>query len=38
VLVAAAFLYGYALEDLSEAELAHRDDDFHFLIGVRAVA
>jgi SAM-dependent methyltransferase len=38
VLVASAFLYGYALEDLSEAELAYRDDDFHFLIGVRAVA
>src|SRR3954454_2978525 len=38
VLVASAFLYGYALEDLSEEELVHRDDDFHFLIGVRAVA
>ena len=38
VLVASAFLYGYALEDLSEAELEHRDDDFHFLVGVRAVA
>jgi SAM-dependent methyltransferase len=38
VLVAAAFLYGYALEDLTEAELSRRDDDFHFLIGVRAVA
>jgi len=38
VLVAAAFLYGYALEDLTEADLAHGDDDFHFLIGVRAVA
>jgi hypothetical protein len=38
VLVAAAFLYGYAAEDLTEAELAHRDDDFPFLIGVRAVA
>jgi SAM-dependent methyltransferase len=37
VLVASAFLYGYALEDLAEAEVAHRDDDFHFLIGVRAV-
>lgn len=37
VLVAAAFLYGYALEDLDPAELAHRDDDYHFLIGVRAV-
>jgi SAM-dependent methyltransferase len=37
VLVASAFLYGYALEDLTEEEVAHRDDDFHFLIGVRAV-
>jgi SAM-dependent methyltransferase len=37
VLVASAFLYGYALEDLSPAEIAHRDDDFHFLIGVRAM-
>jgi SAM-dependent methyltransferase len=38
VLAAAAFLYGYALEDLTESELGHRDDDFHLLIGVRAVA
>jgi SAM-dependent methyltransferase len=37
VLVAAAFLYGYAFEELSEAELRHRDDDFHFLVGVRAI-
>ena len=37
VLVAAGFLYGYALEDFTEAELAHRDEDFDFLIGVRAV-
>jgi SAM-dependent methyltransferase len=37
VLVASAFLYGFALEDLDERELRHRDDDFHFLIGVRAV-
>jgi SAM-dependent methyltransferase len=36
VLVAAAFLYGYALEDLSEAELVARDPQFPFLIGVRA--
>lgn len=36
VLVASAFLYGYALEDLTEDEVNHRDDDFHFLIGVRA--
>jgi len=38
VLVASAFLYGYAAEDLTEADLARRDDDFHFLMGVRAVA
>jgi SAM-dependent methyltransferase len=37
VLVASAFLYGYALEDLDPAEVARRDDDFHFLLGVRAV-
>lgn len=36
VLVASAFLYGYAVEDLTAQELAVRDDDFHFLIGVRA--
>jgi hypothetical protein len=38
VLVSAAFLYGFAMEDLDEEELRHRDDDFHFLTGVRAVA
>lgn len=37
VLVAAGFLYGYALEDFTAQELAHRDEDFDFLIGVRAV-
>lgn len=37
VLVAAAFLYGYALEDLDPAEVAHRDEDYDFLIAVRAV-
>jgi hypothetical protein len=36
VLVASAFLYGYAAEDLEPEALAHRDDDYHFLIGVRA--
>jgi len=36
VLVASAFLYGYALEDLEPSELAYRDEDFHCLIGVRA--
>lgn len=38
VLVATAFLYGYALEDLSEEELSARDPQFPFLIGVRASA
>lgn len=37
VLVAAGFLYGYALEDFTAEELAHRDEDFDLLIGVRAV-
>jgi SAM-dependent methyltransferase len=37
VLTAAAFLYGYAAEDLSEAELAHADPDCELLICVRAV-
>jgi len=37
VLVAGAFLYGYALEDLDPDDVAFRDDDYHFLIGVRAV-
>jgi hypothetical protein len=37
VLVAAAFLYGYAQQDLTPAELTHRDDTIEFLIGVRAV-
>lgn len=37
VLVAAAFLYGYALEDLAPTEVAHRDADYDVLIGVRAV-
>lgn len=36
VLAASAFLYGYALEELDPSELAHRDDDFHLLVGVRA--
>jgi len=38
VLVATAFLYGYAVHELTEAEVNHRDDDYHFLLGVRAVA
>jgi len=37
VLVASAFLYGYAVEDLTEEQLAARDPQFPFLIGVRAV-
>jgi SAM-dependent methyltransferase len=37
VLVSAAFLYGLALEELDEEELSHRDDDYDFLVGVRAV-
>jgi len=37
VLTAAAFLYGYAIEDLSEEQLDHRDEDYDMLVGVRAV-
>ena len=37
VLVSAAFLYGLAIEDLDEDELRHRDEDFDFLVCVRAV-
>ena len=37
VLSAAAFLYGYAQEDLTADEIAHRDEDFEVTIGVRAV-
>jgi hypothetical protein len=36
VLSAAAFLYAYAAEELSDAELAHRDPDYELLITVRA--
>jgi SAM-dependent methyltransferase len=36
VLVAAAFLYGFAAEELDEAQLRHRDPDFDFLMTVRA--
>jgi SAM-dependent methyltransferase len=36
VLVAAAFLYGFAAEELDEATLRHRDPDFDFLMTVRA--
>jgi Methyltransferase domain len=37
VLVAASFLYGFASEELTTAELSHRDDQFDFLMTVRAV-
>lgn len=37
VLVAAAFLYGYAQQDLTAEALAHRDGSFDFLLGIRAV-
>ena len=37
VLVAGAFLYGVAAEELHKEELAHRDPDYEFLITVRAV-
>ena len=36
VLVAAAFLYGFAADELDEAQLRHRDPDFDFLMTVRA--
>jgi hypothetical protein len=37
VLSSACFLYGFAAEELDEAELAHRDDAFELLMTVRAV-
>jgi SAM-dependent methyltransferase len=37
VLSSACFLYGFAAEELTEAELAHRDEDFELLMTVRAV-
>jgi SAM-dependent methyltransferase len=37
VLVSAAFLYGFAAEELDDAQLNHRDPDFDFLMTVRAV-
>jgi hypothetical protein len=36
VLSAAAFLYAYAAEELTEPELEHRDPDYELLITVRA--
>jgi SAM-dependent methyltransferase len=38
VLSAAAFLYGYAAEDLTERELAYQDPDYELLITVRATS
>jgi SAM-dependent methyltransferase len=37
VLSAACFLYGFAAEELSNDELAHRDPDFELLMTIRAV-
>jgi SAM-dependent methyltransferase len=37
VLSATCFLYGFAAEELSDAELAHRDPDFELLMTIRAV-
>lgn len=37
VLVAASFLYGIEVEELSRAELDYRDPDYEFLITLRAV-
>jgi SAM-dependent methyltransferase len=37
VLTSAAFLYGFAAEELTEHELAYRDADYELLLTVRAV-
>lgn len=37
VLVASAFLYGHAAEELRAEDLEHRDEDVDFLVTVRAV-
>jgi SAM-dependent methyltransferase len=37
VLVAACFLYGFSAEEMREEELEHRDEDFDFVMTVRAV-
>lgn len=37
VLAACAFLYGLAAEDLTQAQLAHRDPDYELVTTVRAV-
>jgi SAM-dependent methyltransferase len=38
VLTAAAFLYAYAAEELTEAELSHPDPDYELLITLRATS
>jgi SAM-dependent methyltransferase len=38
VLSAAAFLYGYAAEELTDRELGHRDPEYELLITVRATS
>ena len=38
VLSAAAFLYAYAAEELTEEELAHRDPEYELLVAVRATS
>ncbi len=38
VLAASAFLYGLAVEDLTEAELVHRDPAYELLVTARVVA
>ena len=38
VLAAAAFLYAYSAEELTDQELAHRDPDYELLITVRATS
>jgi SAM-dependent methyltransferase len=37
VFAAAAFLYGYAADELSESELAHHDPDYELITTVRAI-
>jgi SAM-dependent methyltransferase len=37
VLVAAAFLYGYAAEELDDAQLGHDDPDYELITTVRAI-
>ena len=37
VLVATAMLYGLAMEELTQAEMDHNDDNFEMIVGARAV-